>query len=504
MADKNSEKGPRVGAPRPVFGTSSYVGDGWAASRRGLGRALIITRREVRDQLRDWRIVLPILTLAVFFPFLMTFLAQQAIDFAQAYGGRLIGDRLIPFLLMVVGFFPTSVSLVIALESFVGEKERNSLEPLLTAPLTEGQLYLGKLMAAMAAPLTSSFLGIAVYLVSLHFALGWRAEPALLGQLALLTTVQAVVMVSSAVVISSQTTSVRAANLLASFIIIPMALLVQGEALVMFWGRYDALWWIILGLATVDVVLIRMGVRLFNREELLGREIDEFNPRWAWRVFRRSFLGEARSVKGWYRGEVFPAVRRLSQPVLAMSLTAVVGYLLGAAQAERFRLPPQILSLDAMGGDFAAQFADFGLLAWRGVATIFLHNVRAILLATVLGVFSLGVMSTIVLALPLALAGYFAASLAGAGESPWTFLAAFILPHGSVEIPAAILSGAAILRLGASLLAAPSGTSVGETWLRALADWARVFLGVVLPLLLLAAALEVFLTPQVVVAVFAR
>ena len=31
------------------------------------------------------------------------------------------------------------------------------------------------------------------------------------------------------------TTSVRAANLLASFIIIPMALLIQAEAMIMFW-----------------------------------------------------------------------------------------------------------------------------------------------------------------------------------------------------------------------------------------------------------------------------
>lgn len=50
---------------------------------------------------------------------------------------------------MVVGFFPASFSLVIALETFVGEKERKSLEPLLAAPLTNTQLYLGKMLAAL-------------------------------------------------------------------------------------------------------------------------------------------------------------------------------------------------------------------------------------------------------------------------------------------------------------------------------------------------------------------
>jgi uncharacterized membrane protein SpoIIM required for sporulation len=39
--------------------------------------------------------------------------------------------------------------------------------------------------------------------------------------------------------------------------------------------------------------------------------------------------------------------------------------------------------------------------------------------------------------------------------------------------------------------------SLGESWLQALAEWARINLGLVVPLLAAAAALEVFLTPLV-------
>ena len=106
----------------------------------------IIARREIRDQLRDWRIILPVLALTVFFPFLMNFTANQAIGFVQDYGANLIGERFVPFLLMIVGFFPITTSLVMALESFVGEKERGSIEPLFNAPVLDWQLYLGKLM----------------------------------------------------------------------------------------------------------------------------------------------------------------------------------------------------------------------------------------------------------------------------------------------------------------------------------------------------------------------
>ena len=148
--------------------------------RQQLSPAIIITRREVRDQFRDWRIIFPIAVLTIIFPGLMNFTAKQAVMFVERYGAPLIGDRLIPFLLMIVGFFPISVSLVIALESFVGEKERHSIEPLLCAPLKDWQLYLGKLLAAMVPPLLASYLGILVYLIGIYTQVGWRPEPILL------------------------------------------------------------------------------------------------------------------------------------------------------------------------------------------------------------------------------------------------------------------------------------------------------------------------------------
>ena len=87
-------------------------------------------------------------------------------------------------------------------------------------------------------------------------------------------------MVSGAVVVSSQATSVRAANLLASFIIIPSAFLIQGEAVMMFWGTNSTLWWAVVGLVVLSILLVRVGLAHFRREELLGREIDVLNIRW--------------------------------------------------------------------------------------------------------------------------------------------------------------------------------------------------------------------------------
>jgi uncharacterized membrane protein SpoIIM required for sporulation/ABC-type transport system involved in multi-copper enzyme maturation permease subunit len=456
----------------------------------------IVTRREVFDQLRDWRIIFPVVILTVFFPGLMNFTAQQAVGFVQRYGAPLIAERLIPFLLMIVGFFPISVSLVIALESFVGEKERRSIEPLLGSPLTDGQLYLGKLLAAMVPPLLASYLGIIVYLVGMYFSVGWRPAPQLLLQIVLLTTVQALLMVSGAVVVSSQTTSVRAANLLASFIIIPVALLIQGEAIIMFWGRYSVLWWAILGQMIIIGLLVRTGVAHFNREELLGRELDILNLAWGWKVFKSAFVGSAHSPGGWYRRELGRTLSKLRIPIVMMAFGLAAGVWLGAGQARVFPLPTSLLNVHGVDKGFIEGLENIRFFSAGNIGLVWLHNLRTVLLATVIGIFSFGVLGMIILALPMAIIGYLMANMATIGLSPLTLFSTLVLPHGVLEIPAIILTGAAILQLGATLAAPAPGKTIGEAWLRSLADWARVMVGLVVPLFLGAAVLEVLVTPR--------
>lgn len=470
---------------------AAWVADG------GLGPALRVTQRELRDQLRDWRILAPIALLTLFFPALMNFTARQAVDFVARYGAPLIGERLIPFLLMVVGFFPISISLVIALESFAGERERLSLEPLLATPLSDGQLYLGKMLASLAAPLAAAYLGIAVYLVGLALQIGWTPPPLLLLQVLLLTAGQAVVMVSGAVVISLQTTSVRAANLLASFIIIPVSQLILVESMVMFWGRYQVLWWILAALLVLSIVLGRMGLRLFNREEVLGREFDVLNLRRIGRVFWEALRDGAGSPWAWYAGVLRRTLPRLAPAVGLMTAALAGAYVIGYRQAEVFRLPAALFDLGALPQGLEIEWSRFGLMTGRGWLFVVSNNLRAIALASILGGFSFGVVGVVLLMAPVGIIGYLAGNLALAGQAPGPVLLALVAPHGVLEVPAAVLAGAAILRLGMVGISPPRGRSLSENWLGALAEWARVTLGLVVPLLLAAAALEVFVTPRI-------
>lgn len=468
--------------------------------------ALIITRREIRDSLRDWRIVAPILILTLIFPWIMNGTTQVAINFVQEYSATIIPIRLIPFGLMIVGFFPITFSLVIALETFVGEKERNSLEPLLGTPLSDASLYLGKLFAATLLPLLASYIGIAAYLTWLFITIQYRPDPAILIQILLLTAMEAGVMVTGAVVVSSHTTSVRAANLLASFIIIPMAFLLQAESVLLFWGNYDVLWYIIAALFVVDLILVRMGIQTFQREEIVAREVDEINPRrWVAR-FVAQFRVNGNFSARWLVTQNVPAILRANRlPVLVTVGALLATFAVGWFYAAQFLLPSELLQPLRVRSDFAsgAPGADLTFLPQVNTPAIFLHNARTLILSALLGVVSFGTLALLLMMLPVGIVGFLAAELGRAGTNPFLFITAFILPHGIFELPAATLATAFALRAGATIISG-SGREEAGGILVALADWIKIFVIVVLPLLLLAAFVEANITPHVVTFFFGK
>lgn len=459
--------------------------------------ALVITRREVRDQFRDWRIIFPVVGLTLFFPFLMNFTAQQIVGFVQQYGAPAIGERLIPFLLMIVGFFPISTSLVIALETFVGEKERGSIEPLLNSPLKDWQIYLGKLLSATVPPLLSSFLGMSVYLIGLVINGIPLPEPSLMFQIICLTVVQAVLMVAGAVVVSSQATSVRAANLLASFIVIPVALLIQGESVVMFWGDYQILWWAVAGLGILAALLVRVGLAHFRREELLGRDIDVLNVRWMWKVFRNSFMGDAKNIVEWYRILGRKTLKNIEWPVLLMTGLVIAGVLIGITQVDRFFIPLKGVTPQEIQKQINLMIKILPINSFQPVLLLLWQNVRVLILSMVLGIFSLGILGVIPVMATMAITGYLFELLSQNGLPVITFIG-FLLPHGLLEIPAAILAGAAVLKAGALLATPTPDKTVGEVMIESLAEWTRIMVGVVIPMLFVAACLEAWVTPRFV------
>ncbi|MBI5942803.1 MAG: stage II sporulation protein M [Chloroflexi bacterium] len=460
----------------------------------------LVAGRELKDQFRDWRVLTPMVILIFCFPVLMNEFAKQTVDFLNQYNANLILERLVPFSIMIIGFFPITISLVVALEAFVGEKERGTIEPMLSAPLDNWQLYFGKLLVGVVTPLVASYLSIAFYLVMVSRQNLVMPPFITMLQLILLTTAHATLMVSAAIVISVQSTSVKAANLLASFIVIPVAILMQGEAVMLFWGNEQVLWLAIAGVMIISLLLIRVGIAHFQREYLLGREIDSFNLRWILRTFWRNFTGGARSVGEWYRRVLGSAMRRVAPAILAVALVAGVSLWMGydwvmvnVTEMIENASPENLEKIASR----ARELPDLSSLQ-GGVnfPFLFLNNTRAVALIFFAGIFSFSVLGVLLYMINISLIGGVFALLQLLGIQPWPIFLAGVAPHGIFEIPALMIGSAAMLYIGVSIVTPQTGKSMGEVILELLADWTKIFLGLVVPLLAIAAVIEAYITPS--------
>ena len=470
--------------------------------RRNWDAIWLVARREFLDQFRDWRIVVPMALLISVFPFIADDTTRQAVNFMSRFGGGLILDNLIPFVILVIGFFPLSFTLVVALEAFVGEKERGTIEPLLSSPLEDKHLYLGKLLVGITTPLVFSFFSIGIYLFLVSRRDVEFPNLYTLTLIFLLTFAHAVLMVSSAIVISVQATTIRAANLMASFVVVPVAFLLQGETILIFWGNEDVLWFAILGVTLLSGLLVRLGLSHFKREYLLGREIDTLNFKNMYRVFRDRFVGGARSFVDWYRVEIPATLVQLRKPLMIVVslgvIALVVSYIWVVVNVPAYinLSPGRIEDLRTLVGE---NLGNLDLLQSHLPAPLlFFYNARTTIVFLLMGLVSFGTLGLTLFMANFALVGGVLGAANLVGFSPLLTFVVGVLPHGLFELTAVIIATAAMLRVGVMLVSPNTDKSLGETLLLSLADWFRVFIGLVVPLLAIAAVIEIYLTPVLI------
>jgi stage II sporulation protein M len=137
----------------------------------------------------------------------------------------------------------------------------------------------------------------------------------------------------------------------------------------------------------------------------------------------------------------------------------------------------------------------FGGHPLRGVAILFINNLRASMLVIILGLL-LGVVPLLSAIANGAILGAVAFSLAQEGIAPVPFLLAGILPHGILELPAVLLSMAFGLKLGYHIIFPLPGKKRIQT-LGSIFQEIGGALPIIVILLLVAAFLEVLVTPVV-------
>lgn len=477
---------------------------------------LIITRRELIEVLSDWRVLLPFFVLTFGLPAALVAGTDIAILFLEDPG---LLARLIPFAALLVGFVPSSFALITAIESFVGERERNTLESLLAMPISDRQLYAGKLIAALIVPLLGSLAAMLFFLALIR---GFYPLLYLQGQIATLLPLLILMiiainmlLVAGAVIMSSHTSSVRAATLMASAVLIPSAVALQLQSLLFIAQRYDLLWYFLGVFIVVAIALIRSGLISFNREAILSREYEELSLRRMLNTFAMlvreqhpagtpfsAYSGRAFSLGYFYRRE-FPAIlRELRLPLLCALIAAASGLMLGLNIGLGARLPGFASLFDQLLENLGNVPKPSPGLA----AAIFANNIRVSLLSNLLSVISFGIFAFMVPFIAFGQVALASARLAYAGgswfsldpASPLQFIVAYVLPHGLIELPTFMLSTALGLRIGAALLAPPPGSSAGYNLLWALATYVKVWTFVLLPLIALAALIEGLVTPRII------
>ncbi len=470
--------------------------------RRNWNAIWMVAQREFQDQFRDWRIIVPMFIMVALFPFIADNSTRQAINFMNRFGGDLILDRIIPFVVLVIGFFPLSFTLIVALESFVGEKERGTIEPLLSSPLDDRHLYLGKLLVGVSTPLLFSYGSIGLYLLLLSRRDVEFPNAYMMTLILSLTFAHAVLMVSSAIVISVQATTIRAANLLASFVVVPVAFLLQGETVLIFWGDEGVLFYAVVGLTILSGLLIRLGLSHFKREYLLGREIDTLNFKSISRTFLARVTGNAKSVFEWYRVEIPFTLRQLRQPLLIVIGVALITIIFSYAWVV-INTPKYIeitpVRVREVQQYIAKNLNNIDVLSATVPAPwLFFSNVRATVAFLFAGLISFSTLGVALFMVNMALIGGVLGAASLIHFSPFLVFAVAILPHGLFELTAVTIATAAVLKVGAVIVTPQPDKSMGEIFLLSLADWFKVFIGLVVPLLAIAAVIEVYVTPAII------
>ena len=185
---------------------------------------------------------------------------------------RSLTDWLALFLVM-----PVFVPVLIASGSIAGEKERRTLEPLLASPVSAAELLLGKSLAALVPAVLVTWAAFAVLCVGVDWA-AWPlyGRPLLPDGLwafgvLVLAPLFAFLGNGVAVLVSARVGDSRLAQQLSALVVLPLVGLAASQ--VAGWLDAGPAYYALqgLGVAALDVALVRLGTRLFDRDRLVSR-----------------------------------------------------------------------------------------------------------------------------------------------------------------------------------------------------------------------------------------
>jgi ABC-2 type transport system permease protein len=186
--------------------------------------------------------------------------------------GFLVNEFLLLFLLI-----PLAVPVTIASYSIVGEKSTRSLEPLLATPTSTTEILVGKGLASAIPAIGATWLAFAIFLIGARFFVvsdrvyALFMNPMWLVAMFVVAPLMTVFAVNIAIIISSRVNDPRAAEQIGMLVMLPILMIFFGSIFGLFTLTTASM--LAFGALTllIDVGLVMLGVKLFQRETILTR-----------------------------------------------------------------------------------------------------------------------------------------------------------------------------------------------------------------------------------------
>jgi ABC-2 type transport system permease protein len=180
------------------------------------------------------------------------------------------------FMIMFM-IIPLAIPSSISAYSIVGEKINRSLEPLLATPITTAELLIGKSLAAIIPALAATWIGFGIFILGSWIMI---SNPVVIGNfldlrwiiaIFIIGPLMALSAVSFSIIVSSRVNDPRVAEQVSMIIILPVlaAFFGQMAGIIILNTTFMIASALVLGL--VDLVLVYLSVRLFQRETIITR-----------------------------------------------------------------------------------------------------------------------------------------------------------------------------------------------------------------------------------------
>ena len=172
---------------------------------------------------------------------------------------------------------PIIIPITIAAYSIVGEKTTRSLEPLLATPISTEELLTGKSLAAVIPAVGATWLCFLVFVMCLP-VIGvnpavrqYITSPVWLLAIFLAGPLMSILAVNFAILVSSRVSDPRVAEQISIVLIVPILVLLFGQMVGFLTLNVTTMLIFCLIITLIDVGMIYLGARLFQRETILTK-----------------------------------------------------------------------------------------------------------------------------------------------------------------------------------------------------------------------------------------